>query len=80
MRTLTSYFDAYLSDYQPFKTYWNYEDGCLLLGCARLYEATGDSRYAEFVLDYLSQRVTADGEIPSYLTAQHCLDSGDQLL
>ncbi len=75
MMTLTSYFDAYLSDFQPFKPYWNYEDGCLLLGCARLYEATGNSRYAEFVLDYLSQRVTAEGEIPSYLTAQHCLDS-----
>lgn len=69
------FFTHYLTKYQPYKAYWNYEDGCLLLGCQRMYEATGAAQYADFVLDYLSQRVTAEGEIPSYLTAQHCLDS-----
>ena len=69
------FFRDYLKSYQPFKSYWNYEDGCLLLGCQRMYEATGASVYAEFVLAYLSQRVNADGSIPSYLIAQHCLDS-----
>ena len=75
MMTSEAFFRAYLQDYQPFKSYWNYEDGCLLLGCERMYEATGVTYYAEFLLDYLSQRVQADGTIPSYLTKQHCLDS-----
>lgn len=69
------FFAQYLQHYQPFKQYWNYEDGCVLLGCRRLYEATGSKPYAQFVLDYLSGRVTADGQITTYLTAQHCLDS-----
>ena len=69
------YFQEYLARCKPFKTYWNYEDGCLLLGCQRMFEATGRSRYAEFVLRYLSQRVKADGTIPSYLTDAYSLDS-----
>ena len=58
------FFHAYLSGHKPFKNYWNYEDGCLLLGCKRMFEATGRAEYAEFVLRYLSQRVEPDGVIP----------------
>lgn len=69
------FFQEYLRSYRPFKTYWNYEDGCVLLGCIRMFEATGAAHYAEFVLDYLSQRVAADGTITNYLVEQHNLDS-----
>ena len=69
------FFHAYLSGHKPFKNYWNYEDGCLLLGCKRMFEATGRAEYAEFVLRYLSQRVEPDGVIPSYLTDAYSLDS-----
>lgn len=69
------FFQKYLRSYQPFKSYWNYEDGCVLLGCIRMFEATGAAVYAEFVLDYLSQRVNAEGVITNYLTEQHNLDS-----
>ena len=69
------FFHEYLSRYKPFKGYWNYEDGCLLLGCTRMFRASGNPEYAEFVLRYLSQRVTADGHIPTYLTDAHSLDS-----
>lgn len=70
-----SFFHSYLADYRPFKSYWNYEDGCVLTGCRRLYEATGDDNYAHFIMTYLSQRVAEDGFLPSYLREQYCLDS-----
>lgn len=69
------FFHEYLKDYQPFKAYWNYEDGCVLLGCIRMYKATGDEAYAEFVLNYLSERIMPDGSIPSYPVQQYALDS-----
>ncbi|MBQ8922092.1 MAG: glycoside hydrolase family 88 protein [Oscillospiraceae bacterium] len=69
------FFKEYLARFKPFKTYWNYEDGCLLLGCQRMFEATGRSLYAEFVLRYLSQRIEQNGSIPTYLTDAHSLDS-----
>ncbi len=72
---ITSFLLAYLERYQPFKPYWNYEDACVLLGCQRLYAVTGFSRYADFVLDYLAQRVEPDGSIPSYPVQAHSLDS-----
>lgn len=72
---LESYIRQYLTDYRPFKPYWNYEDGCVLLGAQRLYEATGDRFYAQCVLDYLEQRVQPDGSIPCYPAARHSLDS-----
>lgn len=69
------FFSEYLQNYQPFKSYWNYEDGCVLLGCVRMFEATGAAIYADFVLDYLSKRVSREGVIANYLLEQHNLDS-----
>ena len=71
----TAYFKEYLSRYQPYKSYWNYEDGCVLKGCIDLYEATGDTDYRDFVLRYLSQFVAADGDIPNYEREQYNIDS-----
>ena len=64
-----------LESYMPFKNYWNYEDGCVLLGCIRMYQATGDTAYAGFVLDYLSERIMPDGSISGYPVQQYALDS-----
>ena len=65
----------YLKQYRPFKPYWNYEDGCILLGCEALYRAAGDPCCAEFILQYLSPRISADGEIADYPAALCSLDS-----
>lgn len=69
------FFHEYLAQYKPFKNYWNYEDGCLLLGCTRMFRAAGNTEYAEFVLRYLSGRINSDGSIPSYPVDAHNLDS-----
>lgn len=70
-----AFFQDYLAQYQPFKSYWNYEDGCILAACQRMYAVTGADCYAAFVLDYLSSRVEEDGSLPTYLTEAYSLDS-----
>lgn len=72
---IEQFFQKYLKQYQPFKPYWNYEDGCVLLGCIRMFQATGAACYAEFVLRYLSTRVEQDGSIPTYPVDFRSLDS-----
>ena len=46
MNQVKTFFQQYLSGYKPYKTYWNYEDGCVLKGCIDLYKATGDAQYS----------------------------------
>lgn len=65
----------YLSAYTPYKSYWNYEDGCVLIGCIDLYYATGDSDYKTFVLNYLETYVMPDGSIPNYEMRKFNIDS-----
>ena len=70
-----AFFHQYLADYRPFKPYWNYEDGCVLLGCEDLFHASGDPFYAEFILHYLSPRIGRSGEIADYPAERYSLDS-----
>lgn len=75
MAGIKEYISAYLGAYTPYKTYWNYEDGCVLKGCVDLYKATGEPLYRDFVLAYLEKYVTAEGEIPNYEMRQYNIDS-----
>ena len=68
------YIKQYLKKYQPYQQYWNYEDGCLLMGCRRMYEATQESLYKDFIMKYLEERVEPDGTIPTYNKDQNTLD------
>ena len=68
------YIKDYLGRYTAYQTYWNYEDGSLLMGCKRMYEATGDPFFRRYILDYLEERVMEDGSIPSYKTTHMTLD------
>ena len=69
-----SYIRDYLDRYQAYQKYWNYEDGCLLMGVRRLYEVTGDPAYRDYILRYLEDRVLPDGTIPTYKTDHDNLD------
>jgi unsaturated rhamnogalacturonyl hydrolase len=66
MKDVQKFVMSFLDAYKPYKDYWNYEDGCVLIGCIDLYQATGDAKYRQFVLDYLSARVEEDGSIPAF--------------
>ena len=71
---IDKYVRDYLARYQAYQKYWNYEDGCLLMGVKRMYEATGDSFYKDYILRYLKERVLEDGTIPTYNTDHDNLD------
>ena len=68
------YVNDYLSRYTPYQKYWNYEDGCLLMGCRWMYDASGDMFFRDYILNYLAQRVEEDGSIPTYNTDHDNLD------
>ncbi|HEU4624040.1 MAG TPA: glycoside hydrolase family 88 protein [Steroidobacteraceae bacterium] len=56
----------YLASWQPYRPFWNYEDGCIYKGCLDLAVATGDTRFDDFVLRAVSERVAADGTITGF--------------
>ena len=69
------YIEEYVSGYQRFKDYWNYEDGCVLLGAAQMNEATGDEKYIAFIENYLNYFITEDGKIEHYHPSKFNIDS-----
>lgn len=69
------FIDEYLKDYQNYKDYWNYEDGCVLLGTKQMYEATGDEKYFSFIENYLKDFIREDGTIDRYQTGKFNIDS-----
>ena len=70
-----NFIGQYLKEYQNYKKYWNYEDGCILLGAKEMYEATGDEKYFTFIEEYLKPLVTEDGTITNYQTDKFSIDS-----
>ena len=72
---LTRYLQQFLERYQDYKPYWNYEDGCVLVGCQRLYEAGAGAQFASWVRNYLNRRVDEQGQIPTFETQQYNIDS-----
>ncbi|NLO86305.1 MAG: glycosyl hydrolase family 88 [Clostridiales bacterium] len=71
----STYVQNFLENYKPYKTYWNYEDGCILIGCIDLYNTTGEAVYRDFVLNYLQTYVSPNGDIPNYEMRQYNIDS-----
>lgn len=69
------YLEQYLDAYTNYKPYWNYEDGCVLLGAAQMYEATGGERYVQFLETYLKDLIQEDGTIVNYQVGKNSIDS-----
>lgn len=67
--------DDYLNSYQRYEEYWNYEDGCVLLGAAQMYEATKNESYVKFIEDYLKYFITEDGRLEHAHPSEYNLDS-----
>ena len=74
MNRVEAFAKAYLAAYKPYKSRWNYEDGCVLVAACDLYRATGDPVWRDFVLGYLSPRVMEDGSIPEFKTDSYSID------
>ena len=73
--SILGYIENFLSSYQHYQTYWNYEDGCVLMGCKQLFEATQDKVYLDFILQYLEQVIEPDGNINNYELGKYNIDS-----
>ena len=69
------YFKQFLAEYQNYKDYWNYEDGCVLVACKFMHQATGDDSYLDFILHYLKHFIGEDGSIFHYETDTYNIDS-----
>lgn len=72
---IQAYFKAYLQKYTPYKSYWNYEDGCILKACIDLYKVTGVAAFRQFAMDYMAKYVAPDGSISNYEMRQYNIDS-----
>ena len=70
-----SYLEQYLKDYKNYKTYWNYEDGCVLKAARDFYEITGEKKYIDFILKYLSECISYEGRITNYEEGKFNIDS-----
>ncbi len=85
MMDVQGFFKDYIRDYKGLDIYkedrggrafnqWNYEDGCLLLGCKKMYEVTGDRFYRDYVVRFMEPYVREDGGIESYVMGEYNLD------
>ncbi|MBD5522746.1 MAG: glycosyl hydrolase family 88 [Lachnospiraceae bacterium] len=70
-----NFIDQYLKGYNNYKKYWNYEDGCVLMGAKKMYDATKDEKYFTFLEEYLKPFVLEDGTITNYQTDKFSIDS-----
>ena len=75
MEGIKAFIKQYLSAYTPYKTYWNYEDGCVLVGCIDLYRATGEAFFRDFVLTYLKKVISPEGVITNFPMDKYNIDS-----
>ena len=82
---LQTFFRQYLKQYKGLSIYkeeggkpcfyqWNYEDGCLMLGCKAMYEATGDREYRDYIVRFVDPYVSETGTIRSYDMREYNLD------
>lgn len=82
---LTAYFKYFMKTYRGLDDYlveidgqtmheWNYEDGCLFMGAAKMYKKTGDEEYLNYIEKMVSPYVKEDGTILSYHIEEYNLD------
>lgn len=69
------YAEYHLAHFENAKSDWNYEDGCVLLGCVQLYKATGKACYKDFVINYMKLFINDDGTINHYEKEKYNIDS-----
>lgn len=82
---IQDFFKDYINGYKGLDLYressgkkeiyqWNYEDGCLLLGCEKMYKAAGDDFYKNYIVRFVDSFIDEEGNISSYVLADYNLD------
>ncbi len=65
---------AYIQAWQPYRDFWNYEDGMIWKGALDLYAATKDRALLDFVVTEVNARVTPDGAMPAFNPSEYNID------
>lgn len=71
LRYITEYMGQFNRMHREF---WNYEDGCIMIGAQTLYEATGDEFYLKSMKNFYKRYIEADGTIRYYDCSEYNLD------
>ncbi len=67
----------YLSLWQPYRPFWNYEDGCVYKGALDLFATTKIRFFLDFAYREVSMRVAADGAIKNFNANEFSIDNID---
>lgn len=59
---------------QGKKPAWNYIDGCMTTSLLEMYKTTGDKKYLDFVISFVSYYVHEDGSILGYDPTKYSTD------
>ena len=71
---LIGFFKSFCESYTPCKSYWCYEDGCVLAGASALFEAGAGGFFRDFTVEFISERISSGGDILTYRTDIAALD------
>ena len=66
---------TYLAQWKPYRSFWNYEDGCIYKGCLDLAAATGEQRLQDFTYRAVHERVAEDGTLQGFNAAEFNIDN-----
>jgi unsaturated rhamnogalacturonyl hydrolase len=65
----------YLENWQPYRPYWNYEDGCIYKGLLDLAEVTREDWYFDYALREIGARCAADGSLTGFDPSEFNIDN-----
>jgi unsaturated rhamnogalacturonyl hydrolase len=65
-RRALDFITRYLESWQPYRPYWNYEDGCIYKGLLDLGDASSQAWYFEYALREIGSRTAADGSLTGF--------------
>ena len=72
---LERYIKNYMGEFNRLdRNFWNYEDGCVLIGAEKLYHASGEEFYYDCIKNYVDRYVSENGEIKGYEEEEYNLD------
>jgi len=72
---VTPFVWTYLSQWKPYRSFWNYEDGCIYKGCLDLAAATGAQRLQDFAYRAVAERIADDGTLQGFDANEFNIDN-----
>ena len=65
-RQVATFVSHYLEQWQPYRPFWNYEDGCIYKGLLDLADASGSERFFERAYQSVGARTAQDGSLTGF--------------